>query len=128
MEKADAFAKKGVDDIVVVSVNDHFVMKAFGNEVGTFLAVRPFFHAVSMCPLASLTSLLSSRVSPSLFRSLSLRHLSSLFRHLSCPQARNAGAGDKLKLFADPHGEFAKAAGLAVDVGGVLGKRSQRYV
>lgn len=69
IEKADEFKAKGVDTIACVSVNDAFVMDAWGKSVGIddkvllladgsadFAKVRPFLpspsmlHCSCMCP------------------------------------------------------------------------------
>ena len=66
---ADKIKEKGVDAIVCVSVNDPFVMKAWGDIHGT---------------------------------------------------------DGKIDMIADPHAEFARALGLAVHMGPILGERATR--
>jgi len=71
IQNADQIKAKGVDTIACISVNDVFVMDAWG---------------------------------------------------------KNQNAGDKVLMLADGDGEFAKAAGLELDLTGKgLGMRSQRY-
>lgn len=72
VKAADALASKGVDEIVCISVNDPFVMSAWGESTGA--------------------------------------------------------AASKIRMLADPNGEFTKAIGLAFDAppAGLFG-RSKRY-
>ncbi|KAI4495691.1 hypothetical protein M0802_008526 [Mischocyttarus mexicanus] len=70
IQKADELKSKGVNDIYCVSVNDAFVMAAWGKE---------------------------------------------------------QGALGKVRMLADPNGEFADALDLAVDLPVLGGKRSKRY-
>lgn len=70
IEKADEFKKKGVAEIVCISVNDPFVMSAWGKD---------------------------------------------------------QGVGTKIRMLADPQGEFTKAVELQTDLAVLGGLRSKRY-
>lgn len=112
MKKCDELKRQGISEIICTAVNDPFVLNAWGKDLNTrkycYFPWNFFFYMRCICVTFITT--------------LNYWDADVFFFFFFAPFA----AG-KVRMLADPKGEFAKAIDLTVDMPNLGGLRSKRY-